>query len=53
MVIFEAVLYAYCIMMWLQAYRGQIVKYGSSNENFPTIIYMNTWSLIGGTVWEG
>lgn len=44
----------FCIMVWPQAFWGLGLECGRLIEADPLrFIYLNAWSLAGGTVWEG
>ena len=41
-------------MIWPQAYGGQGEECGGWNENaHHRLVYLNTESPVGGTIWEG
>jgi hypothetical protein len=49
----EVVLNDFYIMVWLHAYGEQGVEYGGLNKSSThKFIYLNVWSLVGGTVLE-
>lgn len=51
---FEVKLNIFCIMTWPQAFCGLRMECSSLTEADPhRLIYLNAWSLVGGTVWEG